>query len=582
MKHVFLFWVLCLAVPATAFAYDMPLGIPDPGFGLDEAKPARPSPWLSGITGYYYVENTSGCDDAREFGYPGSPRCSIPDPVPAGSYVEIHGTYGLKTAGAVMIHGQGTADAPVWVVGQDENQMPTFTDITMIRGSYVYLEHVRGFFTGATDCFRIGSGSKPGFKGDHIMIRNSVAEGDGLTLTHGFSVMGYSEAEAAEHILLVHNEVKNHGALNASVDLDAHAITVNRWARQVWVLDNTVHTIGGSGIAFGQEGPNPTYTDIQWLYAGRNTVYDTTQAAIGVKDSWHVVLSENIAHDQITRWVGGVVGTTVASPSKCFGWKGEPQDLWIINNTCSNNSYGVHGGSTVDGDWHIYVIGNVFHDIYAQKPDQYNGANAWSEAAISLVGGNHVYAINNTVYNSVSGIMTPGSGAHNKYYFIENNIVSTISHPTGSHINSENSANETVLRNNILYQPGGGEMIRWRSAGEYRLEEFQAATGKGQGCMNTDPLFVSSDDFHLQASSPARNNGLADTDLSLDVYARFTSIYGLDIRKDLDRLTRPAGEGWDMGAYEFREDNRGTGGGGIPSGDRQKRSAFPVGILLLL
>jgi hypothetical protein len=249
------------------------------------------------------------------------------------------------------------------------------------------------------------------------------------------------------------------------------------------------------------------------------------------------------------------VGGTVASPSKCFGWKGQPQNFWIINNICYNNSFGVHGGSTEAGDWHIYVIGNTFHDIYAQKPAEYNGGNAWAEAAISLVGGNQVYAINNSVYNSASGIMTPGTGAYNKYYYIENNIVSKITEPSGSHINSENSANQTIIRNNVIHQPNGEEMIRWRSSGEYNLAEFQSAEGKCQGCVNTDPQFIDPDNHNFLISniSPAKNNGLSAAALTTDVYALYQSIFGKNINVDINYISRPQGASWDIGAFEYSE-----------------------------
>lgn len=563
MFNFFLFFVLVGC--STSWAYNMPIGIPDPGFGLDEAKPPRPANWTSEVPGYYYVEDTSGCSSSLTYGYPGSPICYIPDPIPAGSRVEVHGTYSHTSAGLVKIHGSGTANSPIWVVGESEAAMPTFTKKVMIYGSYVYLEHLHGYTTNNT-CFQIGASSTAGYAGDHIMLRNCLMDSNNSARSHGFTTGAYTDGgEISEYILVVGCTLENFGELDPQPtnDQDAHALILGKGTHHTWVLDNTVHHCGGSGIVAGQEGPNWHYTDIQWFFAGRNSVYDTLQAGMSVKDTWHVVFSENNVHDQVTRWRDGNVGGTVGSPSKCFGWKGEPQDYWIINNTCYNDSYGVHGGGTVTGDWHIYVIGNTFHDIYAQDPGSYNGANAWNEAAISLVGGNHVYAINNTIYNSVSGIMTPGTGAQNKYYYIENNIISTITNSTGSHINSENSKDQTVLRNNVIYQPGGNEMIRWGSK-EYDLSQFQAAEGKGQGCKNIDPLFVdaSTNNFNLQDGSPAKDSGLSDTELTTNVYALYQTTFGLDIHKDITGVIKPQGTGWDIGACEFGEGGSGSGGSG--------------------
>ncbi|MBI5544953.1 MAG: hypothetical protein HY901_13770 [Deltaproteobacteria bacterium] len=65
------------------------------------------------------------------------------------------------------------------------------------------------------------------------------------------------------------------------------------------------------------------------------------------------------------------------------------------------------------------------------------------------------------------------------------------------------------------------------------------------GCLSADPLFVSETDFHLQASSPAVDSGMAPS-----VDATFQALYGLSVAVDRDGRPRPAGLGWDRGAYE--------------------------------
>lgn len=94
------FYVLFLTVFSThnVFAYDLPMGIPDPEpywegtqSPLDDPPPARPSPWSSEVPGYYYVNNETGTDSARPYGTPSAPRATIPTTLGAGSYVEVHG-----------------------------------------------------------------------------------------------------------------------------------------------------------------------------------------------------------------------------------------------------------------------------------------------------------------------------------------------------------------------------------------------------------------------------------------------------------------------------------------------------------
>ena len=57
-----------------------------------------------------------------------------------------------------------------------------------------------------------------------------------------------------------------------------------------------------------------------------------------------------------------------------------------------------------------------------------------------------------------------------------------------------------------------------------------------------DPLYVSSSNLHLQASSPCLNTGTSDT----GTYPDLPLI-------DFDGITRPQGSSYEMGAFEFQE-----------------------------
>jgi len=581
MKKISLLLYVFLVIPVMGYSYDLPLGIPDPGFGLDAVRPSRPDPWTSEVTGYYYIEDTAGCSKTTDYGTPDEPRCYIPNPIAAGSVVEVHGTYNHTTAGSIQLHGTGTAEQPIWVVGENHTNMPTFTDIILVFGSYIYIQDIHGVFTGTNDRLAVGTSSHSGYGADHIMVRDCLLESNNDKRTHAITTSGYSEEEAARYIIYVHNTCRNFGVIGATIDLDAHVLMVNRYSRHVWILDNTVYHCGGAGISIGQEGPAWHYTDNQWIFAGRNNVYDTTQASMAIKGAWHVVFSENNVHDPITRWVDGVEGGTVASPSKCFGWKGEPQDYWIINNICQNASYGVHGGATVDNkQFKIYIIGNTFRHIYANKPDEFTGTNTWGEAAISMIRGGYVYAIGNSIYDAVSGINAAGPGGTSGqlyHYYIENNIIENIG-TAHMVIGSRDIPAQTYVRNNIIYQPDSStELIRWGSH-NYNLSEFKTATGKGQNNVLADPKFVDpeNNNFHLASDSPAIDAGVTDTGLLSNVFATFQSIYGLNIRKDIVLTPRPQGSGWDIGAYEF---DKGGSGGGDSSGGGQL--APPSGFKLI-
>jgi len=91
-----------------------------------------------------------------------------------------------------------------------------------------------------------------------------------------------------------------------------------------------------------------------------------------------------------------------------------------------------------------------------------------------------------------------------------------------------------TLENNLFYRPAGGTQVYANRRNYTAAEIGQLGTGN----ISVDPKFVSpsrSDnaDFQLQSNSPAvntgKNNGLAD---------------------DLNKVARPQGAGYDMGAYE--------------------------------
>ncbi len=76
---------LILFPTAVFAAWQPPIGIPYPSFGIEEASPASPSPWTSPQSGWYFVCPTcSGATDtSNPNGYAGRPRLTIPSPLAA-------------------------------------------------------------------------------------------------------------------------------------------------------------------------------------------------------------------------------------------------------------------------------------------------------------------------------------------------------------------------------------------------------------------------------------------------------------------------------------------------------------------
>jgi hypothetical protein len=122
---------------------------------------------------------------------------------------------------------------------------------------------------------------------------------------------------------------------------------------------------------------------------------------------------------------------------------------------------------------------------------------------------------------------------------VENNTFADIQyHGAGF----QGSSTGNIVRNNIFYDTGtsywtanGGQLT-----GDYNLI-FAAQNPSVSGAhnlLNVDPLFVdfSHNDYRLRSTSPAIDNGLSLAQVSVDH----------------DRISRPQGSGWDIGAFEFQ------------------------------
>ena len=552
---------------ANLFSYDPPMGIPDPTtyWGgmqdpINDEPPSRPTSWTSEIAGYYYVNYQTGSDAGRTYGYPSKPRATIPNPIPAGSYVEVHGNYNYITGGDVRINGNGTSDAwspnsagPVWIVGVEGN-VPTFTGKkTLITGDYVYLYNINISGITSGNCLQVGS-SSTGYDADYIVIRNCDIQG---TSSSGYGVsITANSTDQGTRCLVYNNTIHDHGP-SYDIDQDSHMINISSYWTYVWILNNNCYNSSGSGMQVGPSSPGP-----QYIFIGDNIVNNSRQSGIWVKYGTDVIISKNIVHDVQDRCAG-----SDTSPSKGLGAQYGPVRVWWLFNTVYNCRYLIRVPSTNNSNTtgEYYAIGNL---LYNQKDmggtcfSDPNGKNVWDPAAIHIHGGSTRVIVGNTIFNVQSGIHVSRSSSND---LIENNIISTVTHKNGRYVYDYSAS--IPINNCVFFNlSGGGDAFKWGSGTTYAtLSAFQSATSEADNSFEDDPRFVSDgEDFSLKPGSPAINTGLDASSLTIDVYSRFQSLYGINIRKDIVGTVRPQDGAWDIGAYEA------IGGGGtspsIPKG----------------
>ena len=117
-----------------------------------------------------------------------------------------------------------------------------------------------------------------------------------------------------------------------------------------------------------------------------------------------------------------------------------------------------------------------------------------------------------------------------------NTIASNESSGAASGVFCLNVDIDLTLSNNIVYANSGGDPIGGNDCSATYSNIQGGADGDGN--IDQDPLFADPDngDFRLQAGSPCID--AADPDASIDL--------------DFDGTSRPQGEGFDIGAHEFR------------------------------
>jgi Right handed beta helix region len=479
------------ALPALpAGAWNAPVGIPVPSWpsDLDLARPALPATWSAEQTGFYFVSAT-GCSDARVYGYPAAPRCTIPTSPAAGSVIALSGTY-TRTH---TLSFNGTAANPIWILGFSASDKPIVTSYWDIPGSYVIVDSVD---------FRLTTRDGVTLSGNHIMVRNSsMANPYGTANGAGFALGG-------QHIIYYKNVVSQMGDwLYTGPDIDRQGIKVYGGS-DIWILDSTFYHCQSDGVQIGDA--TNTAAQIQRVYVGRNTAYENLQFGFWTKNATDVIFSSNLIYNQ-TR-------VTASGSGGGVGGQYDPKYVWFINNVVYNSNSGVHiAGSNNGGGGPWYAIGNLLYSIGS------GSCNAYDFGAIAYRNDGGFTAIFNTVHDSDFFVGFPPAGG------------------------------TVTVRNNIFSQKrsAGCNGFVTERAVAHNFNLFTNAADDPNAEANrvvTNNVFAAAPtNFSLTPTSPAIGSANQVTE---DAFTVFQARYGLDIKRDLRGTARPTGT-WDMGAIEY-------------------------------
>ena len=546
--HLILGAFVCLLLvglcsSAAVAAYDPPIGIPAPPFGIDETVGMYDDATYdfgSGAVSYpdngngpytHYVDNThpSATDTANPYGTPSVPRKSPTGitggaggiiTLAAGSVMEIHGGPYATNYNPKII-GQGTAANPVIVRGADPDNPVEFTglagndQIFYIEGSYLILENIK--FTAAA-LVRIAANS------DHLTIRNCEVD----NTDYGFGGRGAAVVVGAysEYCVVYNNNIHH----NAKTDLpeigDLHGTSTGTGSSYIWFLNNHIHHNSGDAFQALHYATVPPHH----IYLGRNVMHDDRENGVDLKTIDDVVISENVLYNYAPSETS--IGDAVVIGSNGYDEEFGPLRVSFIFNEIYNSGTGLR----VEGVEDCWIVGNTIHDIEG------NGITLDIDGDSDNV---------NIVHNTITS--AGGDGIHHHWLSgatninILGNIISDIG---DSHIEiARDLLPAFTIENNLFYQNGinitvelGNTFYRSTSASTYN-----ALAGWANNVVG-DPDFVdaASDDYQIGSSSAA-----IDVAVETTAYDDFYSLYSIDIELDAAGAVRPQGFGWDMGAFEF-------------------------------
>jgi hypothetical protein len=519
-----------LAVSATAAPalaqWQAPIGIPAPSFGVVETARSVPTLWTAATAGFYYVDAThaASTDSSNPYGTPARPRKTIPNSLPAGAVVELHGTYDRAHTSPNTIVANGTATAPVFIRGASATAMPVIRASWELIGAYVILENLE---FAPFDASRTGELVMLAPL-HHASLRNSNLHGN--PASGGLGIVSWSGA-LVQHVVVFNNSIHDNGNLQATDDQDVHGIVVGARVSYLWVVDNRLYRNSGDGIQIsaGSIASQPT---THHIYVGRNTAYNNKQTGMWAKQAVDVIFSQNICFGH---------RPSNFSIGQCMGYQYATERIWFLYNNISNSEFGI--GVTSNNDLGAGVdaafVGNVIHNIHHSQAG-YNPGTAWSSAAIMLAGGQYARVINNTIYNVDAGINVPFALSSLE---VADNIIGQVTVAAGNHVFVEDAglASRLSMHHNLF-----DGSPRARLGGSQKL--LTATQLAAAYSLSASPAFVDATrgNFRLQSTSPARDRGETNP-----VYASFQQRYGINIAIDSDRTARPSGVAVDLGAYEL-------------------------------
>jgi hypothetical protein len=547
-------------------AYTPPIGIPNPknNWGaLDPIEQVTPTweekcpNWPSAATtDCYYIDpsHPSATDTSNPYGYPDKPRVTVSNAVyPPGTYMFLGGQ---MTNATTSVEFQCTEAAPCWITSSasDQGGISGAGQLVLHDPSYLFVENLlvnNKTSSNVDNAVMVSNGDS---HSHHVCFRNNVIRNIAFSGTSAvFSING-RRGYSAHDIVFYNNDFENIGDPYATTDNDLHCINSGLGdsiseVYNVWVLNNRWVNVGANGYQIN--GGTGLQSRLHHIYVGKNYGENGRQRIISVKQSSHVIISQNNSVPGINRAAGYV--------SETGGWQYGPDYVWFLFNDIHDGSNGLRASDSTGGTIEtsrIFIIGNRFHDIHPneyQLPFDPNSDWRIGSGVYLMAGGYTAHIVDNTFHNNYSGLLMnqPGIAC-----YVHGNIFSGI-YPGDTFVDFASNASTDLVRmsNNLYYDEEGDDSWRYHDINYSSLSAWRTAYPQfEQDSQVANPFFTdtSNKNYAISEGSPAIGmNKNENTEYGYpDVYALFESLYEINIRVDYNGNPRPASGAWTLGAFE--------------------------------
>lgn len=574
MRFVKFYSLLGLASIGNLFAYNPPIGIPNPsvnfGWEIDRATPAWPTEWTTPTTtektNFYYIDKTAvgATDTNNTYGHPQKPRVHLPEgQLQPGTFIYVHaGTYAAGDSGGARYdwYGSGTSANPIWITGnptthpifQDELQIGDAGSVVGSNASYFIFEN----FDIVGNQSLVIRGFNDSQDVDHVLVRNVNRVGTSLAADAGGGIqIGGAGTQTSDttpnsdtSFIVIYN-CDIHDVGKAALEppngdgSDDHGITIGIHSDHIWMLDNHIYHCGGDSIQGAHNGDYTTKVASN-LFIGRNLCHDNGENGVDLKCIQGYVVSQNTVIGPFAREQGwGMVfhyGSAVEARSRNGN---------VLFNNLHHLSGGIYTSFSAGAD-NMDIVGNQIYDIKRS----YAVTNSNENGAVIFLGGttpgfNGTFRIaNNTFHDYERGIYIESDTGD--IFKIHANIFSNKFNAAYYEFESENANITHVTMDYNFYT--GTPTFRWLNSSR-TLAYMKTTAGQEAHSIVGNPLFVDSSatppNFHLQAASPAID-AAPEGPVGDSAYAAHLARWGVAIKFDYDGTVRPRDAQWDLGAFE--------------------------------